>query len=92
MPPERIPFNNVVRHAEATEVRLELACENGHLRLTIADDGKGLPTQAAGEGQDGLANLRERIERLGGTLRVESQPGRGTKLDFTLPLGGSKVN
>jgi signal transduction histidine kinase/ligand-binding sensor domain-containing protein len=85
-------FNNVVRHAEATEVRLELACENGHLRLTIADDGKGLPQQAAGAGQNGLANLHERIARLGGTLRVASEPGRGTRLDFTLPLGKSKVD
>ena len=85
-------FNNIVRHAQATEVRLELACENGHLRLTVADDGKGLPDQAAGEGQDGLANLRERIERLGGTLRVESQAGRGTRLDFALPLAKLTAN
>ncbi|HOX57743.1 MAG TPA: two-component regulator propeller domain-containing protein [Candidatus Paceibacterota bacterium] len=79
-------FNNIVRHAAATEVRLELACANGQLRLTIADNGKGLPEQAAGAGQNGLVNLRERIGRLGGALRVESQPGRGTQLDFTLPL------
>lgn len=85
-------FNNIVRHAEAAEVRLELACENGHLRLTVADDGKGLPSQPAGEGQDGLANLRERIGRLGGTLHVESQTGQGTRLDFTLPLDKLKVS
>ena len=84
-------FNNIVRHAQASEVRLELACENGHLRLTIADDGQGLPQQPAGAGQNGLANLRERIAKLGGALRVTSEPGRGTQLDFTLPLGGSKV-
>jgi len=81
-----------VRHAQATEVRLELACENGHLRLTIADDGKGMPVRTAGEGQDGLANLRERIGRLGGELRVASQPGRGTRLDFTLALPKSRAN
>jgi signal transduction histidine kinase/ligand-binding sensor domain-containing protein len=79
-------FNNVVRHAEATEVRLELACEDGHLRLTISDNGKGLPDKAAAAGQDGLVNLRERIGRLGGTLRVESKAGEGTRLDFTVPL------
>jgi signal transduction histidine kinase/ligand-binding sensor domain-containing protein len=85
-------FNNIVRHAEATEVRLELACDNGHLRLTVADNGKGLPAQAAGEGRDGLVNLRERIERLGGTLRVQSKPGQGTRLDFTVPLAKPAVN
>jgi signal transduction histidine kinase len=85
-------FNNIVRHAEAAEVRLEMACENGDLRLTIADDGKGLTGQAAGEGHDGLTNLRERIERLGGTLRLGSEPGRGTRLDFALPLAKLKLN
>ena len=38
-------FNNVVRHAQASEVRLELACEHGQLRLTIADNGRGLPVK-----------------------------------------------
>ena len=85
-------FNNIVRHAHATEVRVELACDDSHLRLSIADDGQGLPTHAAGEGQDGLANLRERIERIGGTLRVETQTGRGTRLDFKLPLSKFRTN
>lgn len=84
-------FNNIARHSQATEVRLELACENSHLRLTIADDGKGLPERAAGEGQDGLANLRERIERLGGRLQVTSGPDQGTRLDFILPLANLKA-
>lgn len=85
-------FNNIARHSQATEVHLELACENSQLRLTIADDGKGLPDRAAGEGQDGLANLRERIERLGGTVQVTSEPGQGTRLDFRLPLANLKAN
>jgi signal transduction histidine kinase/ligand-binding sensor domain-containing protein len=79
-------FNNIVRHAQATEVQLGLTCENGRLHLTIADNGRGLSSEPKGEGQDGLANLRERIERLGGTLRIDSEPGRGTKLEFMLPL------
>ncbi|HOC57442.1 MAG TPA: two-component regulator propeller domain-containing protein [Verrucomicrobiota bacterium] len=84
-------FNNIVRHAQANEVRLDLACENGRLRLTIADDGRGLPDQAAGEGRDGLVNLRERIQRLGGTLQIASEASRGTRLDFLLPLATLKV-
>src|ERR1051325_11435355 len=79
-------FNNIVRHAHASEVELQLACENGDLRLTIADNGKGLPDEAAATGRNGLANLRERIERLGGTLRIESKPGEGVRLSFVLPL------
>jgi len=79
-------FNNIVRHAEATEVTVELACENSQLRLSIADNGKGLNGHEKGEGQDGLTNLRQRIERLGGTLKIETAVSRGTKLEFFLPL------
>ncbi|MDB6024778.1 MAG: hypothetical protein JWM68_1001 [Verrucomicrobiales bacterium] len=85
-------FNNVVRHAKATEVYLELACDDSQLRLTIADDGRGLFGKAEGEGHDGLANLRERIERLGGTLAIQSKKGKGTRLDFTVPLPKVKSN
>ena len=79
-------FNNIVRHAQASEVQLQLACVNGDLRLTIADNGKGLPEQNVSVGRNGLANLHERIERLGGKLRIESKTGQGVRLEFVLPL------
>jgi signal transduction histidine kinase/ligand-binding sensor domain-containing protein len=85
-------FNNIVRHAEATEVNLELACDNDHLRLIVADNGRGLSGKTEGEGRDGLANLRERIERLGGTLEIGSNNGQGTRLEFVLPLGKFSLN
>ncbi len=79
-------FNNIVRHAEATEVNLELVCHDGQLRLTIADNGKGLSAKTVSAGQDGLANLRDRIEQLGGTLRMGTNKGGGTRLEFVLPM------
>ena len=79
-------FNNIIRHAEASEVTVELASEGGRLRLTVADNGKGFYRQENNGGQDGLRNLRERIEKLEGVLRVTSAPGGGTKLDFALPF------
>jgi signal transduction histidine kinase/ligand-binding sensor domain-containing protein len=79
-------FNNVVRHAEASEVCLEIACNHSHMSLTISDNGKGLAGRAQGEGRDGMANLRERIERLGGTLWIESKNDKGTRLRFVLPV------
>jgi signal transduction histidine kinase len=87
-------FNNIVRHSRATEVHVELACENSHLRLTIADNGQGLSQEngETSEGQDGLANLRERIERLGGTFSIESKTGAGAKLEFNLPLAKFSPN
>ena len=79
-------FNNIVRHAQASEVRLQLACSNGDLQLTIADNGKGLANEATAKNRNGLANLHERIERLGGSLRIESKAGEGVRLNFVLPL------
>jgi signal transduction histidine kinase len=70
-------------------VHLGLACDKTHLRITIADNGKGLSGGTKGEGKDGLINLRERIERLGGKLRIESGQGNGTRLEFVLPLPGT---
>ena len=85
-------FNNIVRHAAASEVQLSLACVNGDLRLTIADNGRGLSSSTTGTGRNGLVNLHERIERLGGTLKIESTNGHGVKLDFVLPLARLKPN
>ncbi|MBA4150723.1 MAG: hypothetical protein H0X66_21630 [Verrucomicrobia bacterium] len=78
-------FNNIVRHAEATEVNLKIACDDRRLRLIIEDNGKGLSRKTVKEGQRGLANLRGRIERLGGSLWIESNDGQGTRLEFVLP-------
>ncbi|MGZ4988182.1 MAG: triple tyrosine motif-containing protein, partial [Limisphaerales bacterium] len=85
-------FNNIVRHAEATEVNVELGCENGHLRLVIADDGKGMDKQAALAGQDGLMNLRDRIGRMGGTIEITNNNGHGTKLEFHVPITKNSFN
>ena len=84
-------FNNIIRHAKASEVHVELGSNNGVLRLVIADDGKGLSRDAVGEGHDGLANLRERIERLDGKLTIGSHAGKGTKLEFVVPLTSTKT-
>lgn len=80
-------FNNVVRHAEATEVHLRLAYEKNCLYLSVSDNGKGLAAAAAGgESQDGLVNLRRRIEALGGSLCIGTPKGGGSRFDFTLPM------
>jgi signal transduction histidine kinase/ligand-binding sensor domain-containing protein len=85
-------FNNIVRHADASEVNVELACENGQLRMAIVDDGKGLPKHSAGDGQDGLLNVRERINRMGGTVEISSNNGHGTKVEFHVPIVKTKTN
>jgi len=85
-------LNNVVRHAEASEVRLSLQVKDGALLLTVEDNGKGLPAAPPSDGQDGLASMRARIASLGGNLAIHSAPGTGTRLDFTVPLTESQTH
>lgn len=78
-------LTNVARHSGATrvKVRLRLDPTDQVLLLTVHDDGRGM---AAKKGQGiGLVSMRERALALGGTLRVTSRPGRGTRIDVSVP-------
>lgn len=78
---------NVRRHAGASRVRVEIARTRERLRIVIADDGAGFdPTQVSGE-HYGLTGLQERAHLTGSTFDLESEPGGGTTLRFTFPLG-----
>lgn len=79
-------LTNVVRHSGASEVRLAVRLIGNRLRLSIADNGKGLVADAAGRGGDGLVNMRVRLEKMGGRFEIASQPGRGTTVRFYMPL------
>jgi signal transduction histidine kinase len=78
-------LTNVVRHSGATEVRLSIQVEQGQIRLSIADNGRGLPQGGQTEEMDGVANMRARLEKLGGRFEVNSQAGHGTIVRFDLP-------
>ncbi|WP_405084478.1 sensor histidine kinase [Microbispora sp. NBC_01389] len=85
-------LTNVRKHARARRVRVTLH-RNGELRVTVADDGVGLPAdRRAGVG---LCSMAERAAELGGTCAVASEPGRGTTVTARLPavpgpsLGGA---
>jgi signal transduction histidine kinase len=73
-------------HAEGRHVALRLEAKARRIALLIEDDGKGFDTDVAREGRYGLIGLNERLHLLGGTLRVESAPGDGTRLEAVLPL------
>ncbi len=79
-------FANVARHSHASAVSLELRLEPGGLRLLISDNGKGFDVQGVRYGL-GLPSMRERLQALGGTLRIESDAA-GTRLEGWLPLEG----
>jgi signal transduction histidine kinase len=79
-------LTNVVRHSGATEVQLSIRIIGNRLRLSLADNGGGLGSAQPTPGMDGLANMRTRMEKLGGRFAIASQAGRGTTLRFYLPL------
>jgi signal transduction histidine kinase len=79
-------LTNVQRHAHASSVSARLQQQDGAFRMTITDDGVGFDPARPGGGQ-GLRNIRERVEALGGRLQVDSQDGQGTQLTIELPLG-----
>jgi signal transduction histidine kinase len=82
-------MNNVVRHAQAESVLVQVEVEDGVLRIEIEDDGRGFDV-AAGPARDrahwGLLGISERAEILGGTARIDSSPGDGTRVEIRVPL------
>ena len=84
---------NVVRHAEATEVEISLAIEDGAAVLEIRDNGKGMSReQIASTRSLGLLGMRERAELLGGSVAIESHEGEGTRVRAMLPMGKDDPN
>jgi signal transduction histidine kinase len=79
-------LTNIVRHSAATEVSMNIQIEQEHLRLTIADNGRGWGATGMTEEMDGVNNMRARLEKLGGRFEVTSQPGEGTMVHFDMPL------
>ena len=79
-------ITNVIRHSGATEVRLGVRLIGNRLRLSIADNGRGLAADARARGGDGLVNMRARLEKMGGRFAIASQRGRGTTVRFYVPL------
>ncbi|MHC8366001.1 sensor histidine kinase [Pseudomonas sp. ZT5P21] len=78
---------NVLRHAEAKNLLVRLQRQPQGLTLLISDDGLGFApaTDPGREGQRGMAGMSERINQLGGTLRVTSEPGKGTQIEALFP-------
>jgi PAS domain S-box-containing protein len=83
-------LNNVAKHAEATHVWVTLRPSKGEqqLLLSVRDDGHGFDPSENGRGGLGLEQMQVRAKSHGGTLRLESQPGKGTVLTAHLPLPG----
>lgn len=78
-------LHNVAKHSGARHVRLHLLSGPGTVTLTVADDGVGFDSRGPFPGRLGLLSMRERAREVGGTLSVESRPGRGSRVRVTVP-------
>ena len=79
----REALSNASRHAHATSVEVEVSADAAGIRLTVTDDGAGI---GKGGRRSGLANLRERAERLGGAFTIAPGAAGGTVLEWTVPI------
>ena len=77
-------ITNVAKHAHASHVAVSVRRDDGSASVEVTDDGIGGADPVAGSGLHGLA---DRVEALHGHLRVDSPPGRGTRLEARIPVG-----
>ncbi|RAI43542.1 hybrid sensor histidine kinase/response regulator [Rhodoplanes roseus] len=84
-------ITNIVRHAGATRAGIILECTGEEVRMIVEDDGRGFSAEETGpvgpsSRRLGLLGIRERLSLVGGSLEIESAPGRGTTLFARVPL------
>ena len=79
-------LTNVVRHSHAAETRVKISAEDNVLTVVVEDDGRGVADLANHQGADGLTNMQQRLEQIGGRCEIQSQPNQGTQVRFILPL------
>ncbi|HEX3627171.1 MAG TPA: triple tyrosine motif-containing protein [Verrucomicrobiae bacterium] len=73
-------LNNIVRHARATEVCLRVTISQNQLNIVIQDNGRGFENPPDNTTCDGLRNMRQRMEEIGGRFELDSRPGAGTRI------------
>lgn len=82
-------LTNVMRHANATAVSIEIYENDGQMELVINDNGKGFDTKQKTT-HLGLVGIRERVHSIDGVLQISSMPGKGTRIRISVPLSRSK--
>lgn len=83
--------SNVIRHSDASLLKVNLLYEKNYLLFILEDNGKGFePKELSESGEDyngmGLNNIRKRIENFGGSLVIDSKPGKGTRIYTEIPI------
>ncbi|MES2694442.1 MAG: two-component regulator propeller domain-containing protein [Verrucomicrobiota bacterium] len=79
-------LNNIVRHAQATQVQFAVTFTNGTLSITLADNGVGLATGPTERQGNGLTNMAQRLKQIGGTFEISGAPGGGTRVSLSIDV------
>jgi signal transduction histidine kinase len=79
-------LSNAVKHSGATEVSIQVRLDGPTLRALVEDNGHGFDPSQINTTRHGLSNMIARIKDLGGNCRVESKPGTGCRVAFSVPL------
>jgi signal transduction histidine kinase len=78
-------LNNAVKHAQATEIKIDLKVSENHGELSIRDNGCGfIPELVSHAGKLGIEGMKGRMREIGGNLCIRSEPGRGTTVSATV--------
>src|SRR5262245_33465056 len=80
-------LTNCARHAKAKSVLVSVRTQDSNVVVVIKDDGIGFNSVSSGRGGLGLLGIRERVEALDGTVRISSQPSKGTMIQVRIPVG-----
>ncbi len=78
-------MNNIMKHAQANQVEVQLTKSEAELDVMIEDDGKGFDANVLAKGI-GLKNMRDRVETMGGEFHIDTRLNKGTILSFSIPL------
>jgi two-component system NarL family sensor kinase len=78
--------NNILKHAEASEVSIQLIQQDKQLMIMIEDDGKGFDIAQMKKNGRGITNITTRAQWLNGTVAFDSHPGRGTTISVEIPV------
>lgn len=82
--------NNAVKHAQASQIIVQLSQHNDHILITVEDNGKGFdPHLADGKKSAGIHNVQSRLEFLSGKMHIYSRTGKGTSIEIEFPINNN---
>jgi signal transduction histidine kinase len=85
-------LTNILRHAQATKVNVQMKEEDGEFILTISDNGRGITDdEKSGQRTLGLLGMRERAHLIGGRIDITGSDRKGTVVTVRIPISGSRV-